>query len=237
MESVLTAPVEHEILTRAPKQITTPSRRDKKVAPSSNGGPPKRTSLISSRKTDTESYSDESEGWRYIERLDKNGQVEYERVPLTRYELLHPEEDYISPEQIWSTFNCEEEGVYPSVVFEVTSPGTRESDFGEKYDYYCRAGIPYYVILDIQYEWNGPSGTANYHLHVFERIEGQYEEMQTNSEGRYWLPPLKMWVGTGEKGILCYDGSGKLLLAPEDLARTLDETERRLDAAVERADE
>jgi len=295
MEPVLTAPLEHETLTRVKNLPPKLTRQDKEITHSSNGGSSDKPAItiVPSKKTYAKDDDSESEGWRYVEIPSKNGRVKYERVPLTRYELLHPQEGYIivhasphdfntacignstkiglrdnpqarifgdlrtdlnlpgirpvspdvsilfgvSQERIWKTFNCQKEGVIPSVVFEVTSPGTRENDFDEKYNYYCQAGIPYYVILDIRYGWDGPVETATYDLYVFERISGQYEKMQANMEGKYWLPPLKMWVGLGEKGILCYDESGELLLAPEELARTLVETESERDAAIERADE
>jgi len=238
METVLTAPAESETLTKVPNLPTKPNWRDRKIVQSSNGGPPKESTPVSttapSTKTQSKSPSWEPEGWRYIEKASKNGRVKYERVPLTRYELLHPKEDYIivhrtphdfnsayagnstkinltdkrearafsdlrtdldltgvepispdisvmfglSQEKEWSTFKCQEEGIYPSVVFEITSPGTRANDFDEKYDYYCRAEIPYYVILDIEYDKDDQ--VRGYHLHVFELRGGQYVDVQPN---------------------------------------------------------
>jgi len=148
-----------------PKQ----TRSKKKSTISSNGDHPSKAFLSPQPKIDVESAADESEGWRYIEKAGKNGQVEYERVPLTTYELLHPKEGYtivhasphdintayignsakinlrgtpearvfgdlrtdlnllgiepvspdvsvmfdVSQEQIWTTFNCQKEGIYP----------------------------------------------------------------------------------------------------------------------------
>jgi len=295
METALTAPVASETEIESPMTRQSPKQTwvKKKSILSSNGAHPNQAFTNLRTKREIKSHTYEPEGWRYVEKPGKNGQVEYERVYLTAYELLHPQEDYtivhksphdsnterigigtkthlanvpdvrvfgdlrtdlnlqgirpispdvsvifgVSQERIWSTFNCQKEGVYPSVVFEVTSPGTRENDFGEKFDYYCRAEIPYYVILDIEYGWDGPLETAIYHLHLFEYIGGKYKEKQANAEGRYWIPPLKMWMGVGSTGILFYDESGKLLPTPEELKRTLGETEQQRDAALEHADE
>jgi len=295
METVLTVTTKSETRSdsSSASQSAKRTRLKKKSTLSGNGNHPSKAFANLRTKTEQQDICWEQEGWRYIEKPSEDGRVRYERVPLTAYELLHPQEGYIivhasphdfntayigtstkislrdissvtvlgdvrtdlnlpdvepispdisvifgvSRERIWTTFDCQKEGICPSVVFEITSPGTRDNDFDEKYDYYCRAGIPYYVILDIRYGWDGPVTTATYHLHVFERIGGQYVEMQANREGRCWLPPLKMWVGLGDKGILCYDESGQLLVTPEEFADTLAETERQRDSAVERADE
>jgi len=198
METVLAAPAASETQTDASptRQIFKRTRAKKKSILSSNGNHPSKVFMSPTVKIDMKSDAYEYEGWRYIEKPLANGQVKHERVPLTAYELLHPEEGYtivhktphdlnteqiatstkthlinvpnvrvfgdlrtdfnlpgvvpvspdisvvfgVSEERIWSTFNCQEEGVYPSVIFEVTSPGTRAHDFDEKYDYYCRAG-------------------------------------------------------------------------------------------------
>ena len=217
--------------------------------------------------------------------------VKRERVLLTAYELLHPQEGYVivhttphgrnttyvdttmsirftqdpkaivlndvridfnlpgiepvspdisvifdvSQEKDWSTFDCQEEGVYPSVIFEITSPKTRQSDLGEKRDYYSAAGVPYYVILDIIYDKNKQA--SGYNLFVYELNGAQYVEKKPGYLDRYWLPPLGIWVGLGEKGILCYDEAGNLLMDPEELAHALNESENARNIAQELADE
>jgi len=295
METVLTAPAASETQIDSPStyQSAKKTRQKKKSIISGNRDHPGKAFITPLTENERMNQTWEYEGWRYVEKSSENGRVKYERVPLTTYELLHPQEGYVivhksphdsnteristgmkthllnipnvrvlgdlrtdlnlpgivpispdvsvvfgvSKERIWSTFDCQEEGIYPSIVFEVTSPGTRSNDFEEKYDYYCRVGIPYYVILDIQYGWDGPNETATYHLHVFERVAGQYEEMQANTEGRYWLPPVNMWLGVGDEGILFYDETGKLVLMPEELKQTLDETEQQRNVALNHADE
>jgi len=141
----------------------------------------------------------------------------------------------VSQEKDWSTFDCQEEGAYPSVIFEVTSPSTRENDFGEKHEYYCRAEVPYYVILDIIYDRNKQA--TGYNLFVYELSGSQYVEMQPDHLGRYWLPPLGISVGIGEKGILCYDALGNLLMSSEELAHALNETKHERNAAQELAEQ
>jgi len=133
----------------------------------------------------------------------------------------------VAEKKDWSTFNCEAEGVFPSAVFEITSPSTRENDFGKKHEYYRRAGIPFYVILDIEYDKDDQ--VVDYHLHVFQLTGGEYVATLPNAQGRYWLPPLEVWVGLGDEGILCYDSQGNLLMSHTELSQALDEAIKRAD--------
>ena len=291
MAQVMAAPTESEALVE--KLATTqPFKQiwwDMNLVQSPNGDHPAVSSTISRQEAD-EDDSWESEGWRYIETTTA-GEVTYERVPLTPYELLHPQEDYVivhktihgknttyisntvgnhllldptasvfddlrtdfnlpgvepvspdisvvfgaSQKESWSTFKCQEEGVYPSVIFEVTSPGTRENDFGKKHDYYRRGGVPYYVILDITYDKN--EQPLGYELFVYELSGNQYIRHEPGNQGRYWLPPLEIWIGVGDKGIHCYDEAGNLLMSYEEQARALNESEQERNAAQALADE
>ena len=296
MEQVMTAPTEDETLIDT--FITTQPRKrirwDMNLIQSPNGDHPdaekREESTASIRETDEDDFW-ESEGWRYIETTTEEGQVKRERVPLTAYELLHPEEDYVivqatphgqnatyidnamsahlthdskaivlndvrtdfnllgvkpvSPDisvifdvpqkKPWHTFDCQEEGGYPSVIFEITSPKTRENDFGEKWDYYRRAGVSTYVILDIIYDKTGLP--PNFELFVYELIGNQYVRREAGYLDRYWLPPLNVLVGLGEEGILCYDETGMLLMSHEEAIQALQNSERERDAAQQLVDE
>jgi len=301
MEEVLTATIEEEMVLDSviTKQPSKPIRRQVGVARSMNGNRPDlddsvQTVTIKTRadeEKEADSLSEFYFGWRYVETTLENGEVDIIRVPLTEYDLLHPQEDdaimtttphgrntkYIDiamsthftddPQTVilndvgvdlnlagiepvnpdiaivsgvpedkdWSVFNCKEEGVVPSVAYEVTSPSTRKNDFGIKHEYYAQAGIPHYVIVDIAYDKNKQA--SGYTLLVHELVGGKYLRMQPDSQGRYWLPSIKAYVGIGEKGILCYDESGNLLLSDEELTKKLAEIEQLLDEAARRADE
>jgi len=132
----------------------------------------------------------------------------------------------VAKKKAWGTFDTQKEGTKPTVAFEVTSPSTRHQDFGEKYDYYARAGILYYVILDIEYEPGDNTEARNYTLHVYHLLQGSYEEMQSDDQGRYWLPPLEMFVGVGEDGILCYDAQGNFIQDYAQISEALADTRR-----------
>ena len=97
METVLTAPVtsETQIDSLPTRQSAKRTRSKRKSILSSNGNHPSKAFIISGVKKDVKSHSWESEGWRYIETTSENGLVKQERVSLTPYELLHPQEGYI----------------------------------------------------------------------------------------------------------------------------------------------
>jgi len=230
-------------------------------------------------------------GWRYIETTTVEGQIKWDRIPLTLEDLLHPQEEDIimtkrahsknitymdnslgkrfesDPQAFvltemrmdlnipgvdpllpdvavvfnvvedreWSTFYTREEGVLPSVIFEVTSPSTRTQDFKKKYQYYAQAGVPFYVILDIEYEADGFQ-VREYRLHAYELMAGSYVDLYPNTQGRYWLPPLNVFVEASEDGILCYDEAGDLILNYSQLAEAQEAAERRADQESARAD-
>jgi len=159
-------------------------------------------------------------GWRYITTTTEEGEVEFSRVALTSYDLLHPQEGdvimhkpphekgytylhnsltkkfkrkpkvfvssdlridldipdteplvpdvsvifNVEEEKAWGTFYTQKEGAVPNTIFEITSPSTRDNDFGKKREYYAQAGVPYYVIVDIEYDPNDDNIVSGYRL-------------------------------------------------------------------------
>ena len=125
----------------------------------------------------------------------------------------------VAEKKDWGTFYCQEEGTFPSVVFEMTSPKTRKNDFGKKYEYYRQAGIPFYLILDIKYDKN--KQVSEYKLLVHKLVGKSYVLVEADAQGRYWLPSLSIWIGLGDDGILCYDAQENLLLDHKELFQAL----------------
>lgn len=88
-----------------------------------------------------------------------------------------------------------DEGVAPSVVVELLSPGTEKEDLGQttaakgepptKWDVYERIlKIPYYILYDRYSE----------HLQGYHWVEGQYQSLEVKDK-RLWLPQLKVSIG------------------------------------------
>lgn len=114
-----------------------------------------------------------------------------------------------------------EEGEVPSVVFEMTSEGTREHDESFKKTLYEQIGIQEYWQFDPKGEWI-PEKLRGYRLHrdVYEPI--------TNNQSE----PLKLRLAIEDKLISFYRlDTGEKLLIPAELADALQyETEARQQA-------
>lgn len=88
-----------------------------------------------------------------------------------------------------------QEGVSPSVVVELLSPGTEAEDLGQTISpadqpptkwqvYQDILRIPYYIVLDRYTD----------HLQAFTLVSGSYEAMAIEGD-RLWLPKLQIGVG------------------------------------------
>jgi colicin import membrane protein len=196
-------------------------------------------------------------GWRYVERTSAEGKVEYDQVPLTLEDLLHPQygdamphnsvhdEDLLylfdvakkqaagdatalvlcdvlvtwdvpglrshspdlsvifgvrQPEQPRTSFDVAAEGARPKLLIEIVSPNYRNNDVVIKVEHYHRARVPLYVIVDREEE-EGPVTLIGYQY-----APQQYEEMPLDAQGRLWLEPLRVWLGTRGNRVVCYDG-------------------------------
>ena len=230
------------------------------------GTPPKRQS------TDADLFQ---YGWRYVPRTLPNGKVEYDQVPLTLEDVLHPQyEDVMpqdsahaqdrsylfgigkrqtagdptalvlhdvlvfwdvpglrqhspdisvifgvrQPEKLRKSFDVAAEGVRPTMLIEVVSPNYRNNDVVIKVEHYHRARVPLYVVVDRE-QAEGPVTIKGYRY-----APQQYEEIPLDAQGRLWLEPLGVWLGTRGNQVVCYDGvTGKEI---GDYAQVSQEAER-----------
>jgi colicin import membrane protein len=115
------------------------------------------------------------------------------------------------------SFDTVAEGARPALVIEVVSPSTRANDFGKKMEYYYRALVPMYVILD-RLDLEGPVT-----LHGYTSGKDGYEEVNLDDRGRLWLESVGLWLGIGPNRVVCFDGN--------DEVGDYDEVTRRLIAA------
>jgi colicin import membrane protein len=108
----------------------------------------------------------------------------------------------------WATLDVAAEGVTPELVAEVTSPSTRKNDVEDKFDFYERAGVPYYVIADVLHENDHERRVS---LFGYRRTPAGYERLPANARGWIWLETVGLWLGVtrdhelGCDRLACYD--------------------------------
>ncbi len=188
-------------------------------------------------------------GWRYVQVTHADGSIEFDQIPLTMEDVLHPEEgdvnvqtdghmrdclylraalearvaddpsavvltdcrvDFGAPgvrplgpdivvfrglqrRKDWSTFDVLAEGAQPQFVIEVTSPEYRRNDAQIKVDYYHRAGVPLYVIVDSDDLEQG----RRLRFFAFQDSEDGYEPIEL-TDRRVWLEPVGLWLEVAE---------------------------------------
>ena len=202
-------------------------------------------------------------GWRYVRSPLPNGETRLEQVPLTRWDVLHPEEgDFIVTNEnharnclylqaalesalserpdakvffdhridwqvpgilphgpdltaienyaggwnpLRGTFMMREMNARPLLVVEVTSPSTRETDINEKIIEYHAAGIPYYLIADVQnIEDEMLMTVVGYRA----TAEG-YVRLPNEEDGAVWIPTVKLWFHPEGLRVICQDENRK----------------------------
>lgn len=128
----------------------------------------------------------------------------------------------------------EEEGRYPNVIVELSSPTTREVDLGPKKDLYEQTfRTPQYFCYDPDQEqllgWRLNRGP-------------HYREQEPNEQGWLWSDELDAWLGKWHGEYLrvtatwlrFYTAEGELILTGEEAARRQAETEREKTEAARR---
>lgn len=132
----------------------------------------------------------------------------------------------VNQRQNWSTFSEVEEGTKPSLIIEVTSPGTYSVDLERKIDHYAQVGVAFYVIVDIAIRRDMPAKR----LLGYQLTEDGYAPVEPNADGWLWLAPVKLWLGWHGEDIACYDAAGNLM---EVGSRRIEEAQARADAEAQ----
>jgi Uma2 family endonuclease len=110
-----------------------------------------------------------------------------------------------------------EEGQVPSVIFEITSEGTKEKDTGYKKTLYEQLGVQEYWLFDPKGEW------IEQKLKGYRLYKEVYEEI---TDGR--SQPLQLRLEVEEALIAFYrEDTGEKLLAPGELAQALKQAEEQ----------
>ena len=120
-----------------------------------------------------------------------------------------------------------EEKQVPSVIFEITSEGTREKDTGYKKTLYEQLGVQEYWLFDPKGEW------------IEQKLKGYclekdvYEEITDNRS-----EPLQLRLEIESELIAFYrEDTGEKLLAPGELAKALKESEEKAERLKKKLEE
>jgi hypothetical protein len=134
-----------------------------------------------------------------------------------------------SPGDMTDMFYVAEHGVKPVLLIEVVSRSTRKVDRVDKYRDYHQAGVPCYVIVD-RARAAGPPQLLGYRYEP-----AGFVELPPDDQGRLWLEPVRLWLGTVDNRVVCYDEAGRDLGDYAAVSRALAEAEARAKAEARRA--
>jgi colicin import membrane protein len=132
----------------------------------------------------------------------------------------------------WSTFDVGEEGTRPTLLFEITSPDTRENDLVHKVDHYELAGVSYYLVVDLRQR----KGQLQPRLLGYQLHNQAYTPLAPDEQGRLFLAPLRLWLGLEKTEVYLYDEAGKRLGDYTEVVRALEAAEQRAESAEQRAE-
>jgi len=135
------------------------------------------------------------------------------------------------PKLRMGTFYVAVEGVRPKMLIEVISKETRANDLGIKVDYYHRARVPSYIIVD------RPDPKSDDVLLIgYRYAPAAYERVQLDERGRLWVEPVGMWLGVENGRPVWYDGvTGEKQLDYTAESQARRQAEREVRAAEEAA--
>jgi Uma2 family endonuclease len=111
------------------------------------------------------------------------------------------------PRKSWVVW--EEEGKYPNIIIEILSPKTAKCDRGLKKQIYQD------TFRTADYFWFDPDTLE---FRGFQLIQGQYQELQANEEGRLWSQQLGLYLGIHNSQLRFFTNQGELVLTPEEVA-------------------
>jgi Uma2 family endonuclease len=125
------------------------------------------------------------------------------------------------------TYRLWEEGQPPSVVFEITSRGTRLEDLGTKRAVYAMLGVQEYFLYDPLGEYLRPP------LQGYRLQEGEYQRILPEANGELISQTLVLELRVQEGGLrLVNPATGERLLTPAEA-----QAAHRAEAAAHRAAE
>lgn len=142
--------------------------------------------------------------------------------------------------QKWTVW--EEDGRYPTVIFELLSPTTRRRDLGEKKRLYEQTFHTQEYFCFDYLDPTGENALQGWRLDA----RGQYQAIEPNEHGWLWSAELEFWVGRWKGEFLrdhtvwmrLYTPEGELVLTDGEAARQFAEQAiQRADQEAQRADQ
>jgi Uma2 family endonuclease len=120
-----------------------------------------------------------------------------------------------------------EEGQVPAVIFEITSPGTKDQDINFKKDLYAQLEVKEYWLFDPKGQWISEK------LQGY-RLRGETYELITDNLSE----PLKLRLAVEDKLIGFYRlDTGEKLLIPSELAAALEQAQAQAEQERQRREE
>ncbi|MBW4683462.1 MAG: Uma2 family endonuclease [Microcoleus vaginatus WJT46-NPBG5] len=114
-----------------------------------------------------------------------------------------------NPRKSWVVW--EEDGKYPNLIVELLSETTACTDRGLKKQIYQD------TFRTPDYFWFDPETLefAGFHL-----VDGQYQPLEPNSQGRLWSQQLNLYLGIYQRKLRFFTPEGALVPTPEEAAES-----------------
>ena len=87
------------------------------------------------------------------------------------------------------------------LVVEITSESTRKNDLGIKVEFYHRAKVPFYLVVDV----TRPKGVRHLTLIGHRYTPQGYERIEPDARGRIYLDSVDLYVGVTHDRLAGYD--------------------------------
>lgn len=110
--------------------------------------------------------------------------------------------DVEQPDQVWPSFHVKGQGVWPSMILEVVTPGdTRANDVVTKFIEYHKAGVPTYIIIDRKKEDDWPT------IRAYRAGPEKYEPLALDDRDCLLLPGIGLRLCSNQNRVVLYDAN------------------------------
>jgi Uma2 family endonuclease len=129
------------------------------------------------------------------------------------------------------SFRISEEGVVPSVIFEITSKKTRHEDEHGKKETYARLGVKEYFLFEPE------DLSIDPRMKGFRLREGKYVALSADADGRLMSQELGLLLEVEDALLRVADArTGKWFMTDDELVDAVDDAKQRADEARREAE-